>query len=172
VQWQRFNPSGCTARSRSGMRNMQQQAEWLGQCGVPPYQAKGLPTRVCGAAVTPPSSPPSSSTPPSPNPGDVAVPGPSPNPSSVVPVGRTALQVGESVSWGMGRVGAYDSSMNSVVDASAAIAASKAFVVTIDTGCDRSHPDLKCEALVDLVDSSSSANVWERWQRSWHTCCR
>jgi subtilisin family serine protease len=57
----------------------------------------------------------------------------------------------------MGRIGAYDSATNSVVDAANAIAASGAYVITIDTGCDRSHPDLNCREVVDLVDSSSSS---------------
>lgn len=157
IQWQRLTPAGCSARTRSGMRNMQQQAQWLGQCGVPPYQAKTLPTRVCGTAAAPlppPASPVNPAASPSPNP---STPSPSPRPYSAVPLGRVKLQGSEAPSWGMARVGAYESSSNSVVDAAAAIAASNAIVVTIDTGCDRTHPELNCRALVDFVDASSSA---------------
>jgi hypothetical protein len=155
VQWQHLTPSGCSTNARSGLQNVQQQAEWLGQCGVPPYPAKGLPTRVCGAvAAPPPASTPNPVASPSPqNPS----PSPSQNPYTAVPLGRATLLETEIPNWGMGRVGAYDSATDSVVDAVNAIAVSGAYVITIDTGCDRSHPDLHCSEVVDLVDSSSSA---------------
>jgi subtilisin family serine protease len=57
----------------------------------------------------------------------------------------------------MARIGAYDNATNSVVDAAEVITASDAYVITIDTGCDTSHPDLNCREVVDLVDISSSS---------------
>jgi hypothetical protein len=122
VQWQRLTPSGCSAKARSGMQNLRQQAEWLGQCGVPPYQAKGLPTRVCNVAASPP--PPSPANPvASPSPRNSS-PLPLPNPYTAVPLGRATLLETEVPNWGMARIGAYDSATNSVVDAANAIAAS------------------------------------------------
>eukprot|EP00775_Hariotina_reticulata_P007715 gene7715-7914_t len=136
IQWQSFVPGdSCSSVSRDDTPgDLKKQADWLGQCGVPPHQVQGVPTAVCERL---PVDDNSSSFPP--------------------PLPAQALAFGESRSlWNMQRVGAYDSTTGTVPDAAAAIAASGYRVATVDTGADPSHPDLNVVEFNDLVDYPGS----------------
>jgi hypothetical protein len=126
-------------------------ADWIGQCGVPPQQITGIPTRVCGR-VPGGSEQPAQEDPESPpdNSGDNGSNRPTP-PTAKIP--RTTIKSGESANWGVGRVGAYDKSARTVPDVATAAKAAKYVVAVVDTGVDAAHPDLEVVEFVDYVDA-------------------
>lgn len=155
IQWNNLSPAGCLPVDRS-TADPKSIADWIGQCGVPPQQITGLPTRVCGR--TPPGGGSDRDEPTSPpadggNSGGSADPSPPP-PSARVP--KTAVKSGESANWGVGRVGAYDRAARTVPDVAAAAKAGKFVVAVVDTGVDAAHPDLEVAEFVDFVDAAGS----------------
>lgn len=155
VQWNTMAPTGCTSYTRSTL-DVKQQADWLGQCGVPPFQIMGMPTRVCGrfpggSNPQPPANPPPANPPPA-NPPPANPPG-----GGTGKLPSTPLMSGESTgNWGMATVGALDGSRN-VVDPRAAIAATGFKVVVVDTGAEQSHPDLNVVEFIDFWDQQGSS---------------
>lgn len=126
-------------------------------------QISGLPTKICGAVslqatrrrsraraiVAPPHVDASETTTPT-DPSIDAVGG-----KQVI--GRTNLKSGESTqNWGMARIGAL--SGGKVLDAAAAIASTGYKVLVMDTGVERSHPDLNVVEFVDYVDEAGTAD--------------
>ncbi len=151
---------GTSCRSvRRDTLDAKQAADWLGQCGVPPFQLSGLPTRVCGrlpGGGSPPGLPPPPPPPPTPPPsGPSPPPGPAPPPppgSGRLP--RVQLASGETRNnWGLARVGALDTATNTVLDPRAALTSSRMLVAVIDTGVEMSHPDLNVVEFIDNIDT-------------------
>lgn len=151
IQWDLLNLAACGATISRAALDPKQQADWVGQCGVPPMQISGLPTRICS---------PSASTAatrrrtvrrfPQPNTGDSA-PAFSPEGPSIMGLGRVPLLKGESTAnWGMGRIGALAN--GKVIDATAAFVATGIKVIVMDTGVETSHPDLNVVEFVDFYD--------------------
>jgi hypothetical protein len=63
IQWNKLTPgSQCQAVDRtSTAADLKRQADWLGQCGVPPHHIQGMPTSICGrssASGGTPAAPP------------------------------------------------------------------------------------------------------------------
>lgn len=111
VQWEALSAPACGANLARATLDPKQQADWVGQCGVPPMQISGLPTKICGSASTMatgqrPRRIRSVVAPPHlPMPADGA------DASAVHPLSlaRTDMAKGESsTNWGMGRIGARD----------------------------------------------------------------
>ncbi|KAF6256959.1 peptidase S8/S53 domain-containing protein [Scenedesmus sp. NREL 46B-D3] len=157
VQWNTMSPVGCSSYARARL-DVKQQADWLGQCGVPPFQITGMPTRICGrvpgggSTPTPPPANPPAANPPPANPPPANPPG-----DSTGKLPTTPLMSGESTAnWGMATIGALDASRN-VIDPRAAIAATGFKVVVIDTGAEQSHPDLNVVEFVDFMDRQGSS---------------
>eukprot|EP00775_Hariotina_reticulata_P000575 gene575-854_t len=160
IQWNKLKPgSRCQAVDRAATaRDLKKQADWLGQCGVPPYQIKGIPTRVCGRVPTEGSN--GTTPPPNPPPGGGNGTTPPPNPPPAPSNGSAQLPIvpvlpGEASAttlWGMSRIGTYNATGNTVVDISAAMAESGMKVVVMDTGIEMTHPDLNVVDFVDLVN--------------------
>jgi hypothetical protein len=110
VQWEALSAPACGANLARASLDPKQQADWVGQCGVPPMQISGLPTKICGSAstmsgdqrprrvrsvVAPPHMPSGDSA-------DVAAVTP-------MSLGRANLAKGESsTTWGMARIGARE----------------------------------------------------------------
>lgn len=51
VQWEALSAPACGAELSRTALDPKQQADWVGQCGVPPMQISGLPTTICGPAT-------------------------------------------------------------------------------------------------------------------------
>ncbi|KAF8072366.1 hypothetical protein HT031_000025 [Scenedesmus sp. PABB004] len=166
VQWDSLSAAGCHAVHRAAV-DAKSQSDWIGECGVPPLQVAGVPTRVCGrvpaegdAPAAPAPPPPEASPAP---PGDGGGDGGdgegdgegednAPPPlGDVTPLPREALESGEKPNWGVARVGA--SLGGTVVDAAAAAAATGFKVAVLDTGVDVGHGDLNVVEFVDFVDA-------------------
>lgn len=134
TQWNVMSPTGCTAYSRSSV-NEKVASDWLGKCGVPPLLVTGMPTRICGRL--PPGSapaPPPPATNPPPRPPSTPAPNPPPS-GSPGRLPSAPLAGGERLdNWGMSKIGAYDRSAKSVLDARSAIASTGIKVAVIDTG--------------------------------------
>lgn len=52
VQWEALSAPACGAELSRATLDPKQQADWVGQCGVPPMQISGLPTKICSPATT------------------------------------------------------------------------------------------------------------------------
>jgi hypothetical protein len=50
VQWQAMSAPACGTTLARESLDPKQQADWVGQCGVPPMQISGLPTKICAPA--------------------------------------------------------------------------------------------------------------------------
>jgi hypothetical protein len=149
IQWQAMNAGACGASLARDTLDAKQQADWVGQCGVPPMQISGLPTRICTAAMRTrqPTQRPAA---------PVAGEGSTSDTPSVLGLGRIALAKGESTAnWGMGRIGALAG--GKVIDGSAAFASGMR-VIVMDTGVERTHPDLNVVEFVDFYDEKGSAD--------------
>ena len=163
---------GCRfSRSATDLR---WNAQWLGQCGVPPQFSLGLPSRVCAEARVAPSPsppPPSSSDPPAqsplleagPAPAPVAPPPPPPAgpldgasvPKAARRLARAALLPGETVRNDMRRMGVVEA--GAVPDfANLGVA-----VAVVDTGVDRRHPDLNVVGGRCLVANDARRDPFE-----------
>lgn len=156
VQWEAMSAPACGAVLSRATLDVKQQADWVGQCGVPPMQISGLPTKICGSAATMQRrvrrtravvAPPQMTTP---------VDAPE-GLATATSLGRTNLAKGESTqNWGMARIGALAG--GKVIDAAAAIASTGYKVLIMDTGVERTHPDLNVVEFVDYVDEAGSAD--------------
>jgi hypothetical protein len=151
IQWNHMAPAGCLTVDRS-TADPKSIADWIGQCGVPPQQITGLPTRVCGR-VPGGSERPAQEDPETPPNGDGDNGSTNPTPPPVAKIPRMAIKSGESANWGVGRVGAYDKIARTVPDVVAAAKAAKYVVAVVDTGVDAAHPDLEVAEFVDFVDA-------------------
>jgi len=150
VQWEALSAPACGASLSRATLDIKQQADWVGQCGVPPMQISGLPTKVCGTASTMQRrvrraravvSPPQMT-------GPVDAPE---GASAAAALGRINLAKGEgTTNWGMARIGALAS--GKVIDAAAAIASTGYKVLVMDTGVEKTHPDLNVVEFIDYVD--------------------
>lgn len=116
VQWEALSAPACgTVLSRATL-DPKQQADWVGQCGVPPMQISGLPTKICGSAATMGAharrhrvrtvAPPLKDT--------MSMPEDAPDASAVIAraINRANLAKGESTTnWGMARIGALSGTL-------------------------------------------------------------
>jgi hypothetical protein len=109
VQWEALSAPACGATLARATLDPKQQADWVGQCGVPPMQISGLPTKICGSASTMSGGHRPRRVRSVVGPSTMNGPADSADIAAVTPMslGRTNLAKGESsTTWGMARIGA------------------------------------------------------------------